>query len=103
MKIVFNDPSIKVVQLPPDKKPSGSRFKAGDTVWLKDVPMEDNKPMKVRFADKDGVTVFWLNDVRDAIDYTMVDEMLTLEAPVKPKRPRKPKPIEIVFTPEAKE
>lgn len=78
----------------------GSKFKAGETVWLKDVPIEFNRPKKVFFADKDGVTLHWDNDVGDPCAETYTDDALTLDAPVKAKRPRKPKTVEIVFTPE---
>ena len=65
-----------------------SKFKVGDTVWLKDTALEFNRPMKVRYADKDGVTCFWLNDVGDGGEMMLVEEMLTIEPPAKPKRGR---------------
>jgi len=84
------------------KTAPASKFKAGDTVWLKDTPIEFNRPLKVRYADKDGVTCFWMNDVGDGGEMMLVEEMLTQEPPPKPKRKRKPK-TEIIFTPETSE
>ena len=97
----MNERKIVSIDEAKPKATKESKFKAGQTVYLVDTPPEFNRPLKVRYADKDGVTCFWLNDVGDGGEMMLVDEMLTLDPPVVPKRKRKPKSeMEIVFTPE---
>ena len=95
----MNERKIVSIDEAKPKATKESKFKAGQTVYLIDTPPEFNH-FKVRYADKDGVTFFWLNDVGDGGEMMLVDEMLTLDPPVTPKRKRKPKDIEITFTPE---
>lgn len=99
---MMSEPKIFSISDAKPKTAQGSKFKSGETVWLKDTPVEFNRPMKVRYADKEGVTCFWINDVGDGGEMMLVEEMLTLVPPAKPKRARRTK-TEIIFTPEASE